>query len=382
LINLMTGMLRPDGGQILLGGEDITALGPEERVRRGLVRTFQINSLFPHLTPLEAVTLTICEREKIARTWWRPTSDYRAAVDEAYAVLEQLMLGPVCTRETRGSSLTASSGFSKSRWRSRPGRRCSCSTSPPPACRARKALSCSAPSPACRRTSPFCSSSTTWSWCFGLAEPHHRHGRRRILLEGTPDQISADPRVSAKSISEARRMVEPLLSFKNVRAGYGEAVVLDDISFAMPERGSLAVLGRNGVGKSTLLLTLMGFTQLRRGAIVWRGTDITRLAPHRRAQSGIGWVAQEREIFANLSVVENLTVASRPGRWDLGAVFELFPRLKERQQSKGNQLSGGEQQMLATARALMTNPALLCSTSRWRASRRSSSRSWCAACAR
>jgi branched-chain amino acid transport system ATP-binding protein len=154
-------------------------------------------------------------------------------------------------------------------------------------------------------------------------------------------------------------MAEPLLSFKNVRAGYGEAVVLDDISFEMPERGSLAVLGRNGVGKSTLLLTLMGFTQLRRGSIVWRGTDITRLAPHRRAQSGIGWVAQEREIFANLSVVENLTVAARPGRWDLGAVYELFPRLKEREQSKGNQLSGGEQQMLATARALMTNPALL-----------------------
>ena len=153
--------------------------------------------------------------------------------------------------------------------------------------------------------------------------------------------------------------VEPLLSFKNVRAGYGEAVVLDDINFEMPERGSLTVLGRNGVGKSTLLLTLMGFTQLRRGSIVWRGTDITRMAPHRRARAGIGWVAQEREIFANLSVEENLTVASRPGRWDLGAVFELFPRLRERKASKGNQLSGGEQQMLATARALMTNPALL-----------------------
>jgi branched-chain amino acid transport system ATP-binding protein len=154
-------------------------------------------------------------------------------------------------------------------------------------------------------------------------------------------------------------MPEPLLSFKNVRAGYGEAVVLDDITFEMPERGSLAVLGRNGVGKSTLLLTLMGFTQLRRGAIVWRGTDITKLAPHRRARAGIGWVAQEREIFANLSIEENLTVAARPGRWDLPAVFELFPRLRERQGSKGNQLSGGEQQMLATARALMTNPALL-----------------------
>jgi ABC-type branched-subunit amino acid transport system ATPase component len=101
LINLMTGMLRPDGGQILLGGEDITALGPEERVRRGLVRTFQINSLFPHLNPLEAVTLAVCERDKISRTWWRTTAKYRAAVDEAYDILKSLMLAPVCTRETR-----------------------------------------------------------------------------------------------------------------------------------------------------------------------------------------------------------------------------------------------------------------------------------------
>jgi len=154
-------------------------------------------------------------------------------------------------------------------------------------------------------------------------------------------------------------MAEPLLELKGVRAGYGEAVVLDDVSFSVPEGGSLAVLGRNGVGKTTLLLTIMGYTRIYKGMISWKGRNIAGLAPHERARLGIGWCAQEREIFPSLSVEENLTVAARPGRWQLGAVYEIFPRLKERRGHTGNQLSGGEQQMLAIARALMTNPALL-----------------------
>ncbi len=135
--------------------------------------------------------------------------------------------------------------------------------------------------------------------------------------------------------------------------------MLHGISLELAEHGSLAVLGRNGVGKSTLLMTIMGFTQLRSGNVAWRGQDISRQPPHRRATNGIGWVAQEREIFPSLTVEENLTVAARPGPWDLAAVFKLFPRLNERRRNMGNQLSGGEQQMLAMARALMTNPSLL-----------------------
>ena len=150
-----------------------------------------------------------------------------------------------------------------------------------------------------------------------------------------------------------------LLELKDVRAGYSDSVVLDGISLELAEAGSLAVLGRNGVGKSTLLLTIMGFTSLKRGRIALNGKAVEALAPHRRAQLGIGWVAQEREIFASLSVEENLTVAARPGLWNLARIYDLFPRLAERSGNLGNQLSGGEQQMLAIARALMTNPALL-----------------------
>ncbi len=150
-----------------------------------------------------------------------------------------------------------------------------------------------------------------------------------------------------------------LLRLENVWAGYGDAVVLEDLSLSLAAGESLALLGRNGMGKTTLLATLMGVTRLRRGRIVFQGEDIAQVPSHRRAQAGLGWVPQERDIFRSLTVEENLTVVARPGEWTLERVYALFPRLQERRTNLGSQLSGGEQQMLAMGRALMLNPKIL-----------------------
>jgi len=150
-----------------------------------------------------------------------------------------------------------------------------------------------------------------------------------------------------------------LLAVDGVTAGYGDAVVLDDLSLAMEEGDSLALLGRNGMGKTTLLTTLMGLTRLHRGTIRWRGGNLAAMPTHRRCHAGLGWVPQERYMFPSLTVEEHLTAVARPGPWTVPKVYEVFPRLAERRANFGNQLSGGEQQMLAIGRALMVNPSLL-----------------------
>jgi branched-chain amino acid transport system ATP-binding protein len=154
-------------------------------------------------------------------------------------------------------------------------------------------------------------------------------------------------------------MDEPILRFDNVSSGYLESVVLDDFSFSLYENHRLAVLGRNGVGKTTLILTAMGFLKCVKGRIAYQGKNISDLPPHRRARLGLGWVPQEREIFPSLTVEENLNVARRLGPWNVKEIYSFFPRLLERKGNMGSQLSGGEQQMLAIARTLMTNPDLL-----------------------
>lgn len=150
-----------------------------------------------------------------------------------------------------------------------------------------------------------------------------------------------------------------LLEVDGVWAGYGNANVLEDISFSLEAGGSMALLGRNGMGKTTLLATLMGATRQSRGVIRFDGRNLGVVASHRRAHAGLGWVPQERDIFPSLSAQENLTVVARPGPWDLRKVYATFPRLQEKRANMGNQLSGGELQMLAIGRALMLNPKML-----------------------
>ncbi|MGV3492997.1 MAG: ABC transporter ATP-binding protein [Ramlibacter sp.] len=150
-----------------------------------------------------------------------------------------------------------------------------------------------------------------------------------------------------------------LLKVEKLSAGYGEAVVLNDISFALGEGQTLALLGRNGTGKTTLINTLAGATRQHAGTIALGGTALHKLASYQRAAAGIGWVPQERNIFKSLTVHENLTAVQRPGAWTPDRVYEMFPRLAERKGNLGTQLSGGEQQMLAMGRALVVNPKLL-----------------------
>jgi len=150
-----------------------------------------------------------------------------------------------------------------------------------------------------------------------------------------------------------------ILEIEHLSAGYGNAVVLGDVSLSLAEGQSLALLGRNGMGKTTLINSIMGVTRWRGGVIRLGGVDITKLPPEQRAHVGIGWVPQERNIFRSLTVEENMTAVARKGPWNVARVYEMFPRLRERRSNMGNQLSGGEQQMLAVGRALVLNPRLM-----------------------
>ncbi len=364
LVNLITGALKPSAGRVLLDGEDITATSQAERARRGLARTFQINQLFRGLTVLENLCMTIGERDGHCNNLWRAAGARRAVIDEALDHLESLRLVDDALKLVRelpyGRQRLVEIAIALAQT--------------PAGAAARRAGGGRAvvgkPSHPRRR---------------GGARSRHRHSdhrarhgrgvalRQRDHGAGARRGVHArhagrdhGRRAGARGLSRTGRrlrrgrgMAERALELDAVSAGYGETVVLEDIRLTLAAGETLSIIGRNGVGKSTLLATVMGHTTLHGGSIRLHGKDISQLATYRRVAAGLGLVPQEREIFPSLTLRENLEVAVRPGAWTIEAVFELFPRLSERAGNRGNQLSGGEQQMLAIGRALVGNPSVL-----------------------
>src|SRR6218665_2853507 len=198
----------------------------------------------------------------------------------------------------------------------------------------------------------------TWTWYF--ASP----SASQSLLKAASwwkavSATFARIRTSETFIWASAAMTEALLDVRGLHAGYGETVILEDVGMQVGNGEALALLGRNGVGKTTLLTSLLGLNTVHQGTVRFSGRDITRLPSHRRARLGLGLVPQEREIFRSLTVEENLQVGAAPGPWTLSRVYELFPRLQERKGNLGHQISGDEQQMLAIGRALIGNPKIV-----------------------
>ena len=378
LVNLLAGVLAPSSGRIELDGDDIAALPVHARARRGLVRTFQINQLFASFTPRQSLALAIARRQGASRRWWRALGRDAAVMRECDALLAQFRLDDVAAQRT------AELPYGKQRLLEialaialRP--RVLLLDEPVagvPAAERREILDTVANLP---EEVAVLLIEHDMDVVFGFANRISVLVDGALLREGAPQEIADDAAVRAAYLGDGEaaaspvqpplarttpsRPAPPLLRIERLRAGYGEGVVIGGdargLSLTLEAGHSMALLGRNGAGKTTLIASIAGLVRRHGGSIHLAGTDLTRRAPFERAAAGIGLVPQERNIFRSLSVEENLTAVARPGPFGLARAWALFPRLAERRRHLGQQLSGGEQQMLAIARALMLNPRLL-----------------------
>jgi branched-chain amino acid transport system ATP-binding protein len=379
LVNLLAGVLAPSSGRIELDGHDIAALPVHVRARRGLVRTFQINQLFASFTPRQSLALAVARRQGASRRWWQALGRDAAVMRECDALLAQFRLDDVAAQRT------AELPYGKQRLLEialaialRP--RVLLLDEPVagvPAAERREILDTVAGLP---EEVAVLLIEHDMDVVFGFANRISVLVDGALLREGAPQEIADDAAVRAAYLGDgeaapspvqpslrrtasSRPATPPLLRIERLRAGYGEGVVIggdaEGLSLTLEAGHSMALLGRNGAGKTTLIASIAGLTRRHGGSVHLAGKDLTQRAPFERAAAGIGLVPQERNIFRSLSVEENLTAVARPGPFGLARAWALFPRLAERRRHLGQQLSGGEQQMLAIARALMLNPRLL-----------------------
>ncbi len=376
LFNLISGELPPSRGRIFLFGEEVTGLPAHRRAALGLARTYQITKLFPNLTVLDNVLLAVQALDRAKLTMLRPARTYRHFYERARLVLEMLGLAG----KERGVVHDLSYGEQRQL-------EIGLALAGKP-----RLLLLDEPTAG---LSPAESQTMTdmlknldaaitlliiehdMGVAFELASRVTVLHSGRVIADGSVEEIRQNPLVQevylGSLMNTARRpavqprerlTVEPggptFLDVQDLHTYYGDSYVLQGVSLSLRHGQVVAILGRNGMGKTTLIRSIMGLTPPRRGRVLFNGTDITGRPPYEAVDLGVALVPQGRRIFPSLTVSENLAVAAFPrGKWTLERVMELFPRLKERAHHLGAKLSGGEQQMLAIARALMTNPQFL-----------------------
>lgn len=378
LVNLLTGRLLPDRGRILFDGVDITWAPAHRRVRLGLSRSFQINSVFPQLTVAENVAVPILARQGRSGELGRPTWALPGLEEEVDRVLAEWRLEPY--RLAPASALShgtqrlleiaiAMATRPRLLFLDEPTAGLSAAEKPQVLAELRRVASSGG--------TTFVLIEHDMDIVFSLADRIVVMHRGRVIADGAPAAIREDPAVQevylggavaagAAAGAKADPGAPPLLAATGLNTFYGQSHVLHDVSLTVREGEVVGLLGRNGAGKTTTLRSLMGLTPPRSGEVLLGGRRITGLPPHAIAVAGVGYVPEDRRIFRDLTVTENLLVASRPperagGRspWTLDRVWELFPDLRSLARLRGDQLSGGQQKMLAIARALMGTPRLL-----------------------
>jgi ABC-type branched-subunit amino acid transport system ATPase component len=376
LFNALTGLFPPDGGRAIFRGRDITASAPHALVRWGMARSFQIVSVFHELTVFENVRLAVQARSRARRSLLAWADGLEGLNGGAWALLDQVGLADRAAAQasslSHGDQRLLELGIVLA--------------TEPELLLLDEPLAGLAPAERTR-----------------VAEMIRRLAGRitviliehdidrvlaisdriavlhqgRVIAEGTAGEVQQNPEVQTAYLGGARAVAPraaaaaeaaaPLLAVEGLNTFYGKSHVLHDVSLEVREGEVVALLGRNGAGKTTTLHSIMGAVPPRWGKVNFRGEELVRSSPERIARHGIGLVPQGRRIFPNLTVLENLHIAARTAAsgagaaaaWTADRVFALFPKLGTLRASKGEQLSGGERQMLAIARALMGNPRLL-----------------------